>query len=257
MGKMKDKKLVKITKSLKKITYCASKIYIGKEFKEEYNRHKFENDDVTNLDIKTQEYIKKQCLKLIPGASFIGEEGSENNESEYCFIVDPIDGTFNFKRNILNFGTQIVLLKNEKPLVSVLYLPNTKQMFYANKFGAFENDKPISVSEETDLKATVVVLGDFVTNKNCFTKQQNIINILSASVKRIRILGSSCVDHCLIASGKVDAYIVCSNNQWDLLPGQFLVEKAGGKSICNKEKNIFISGNAKIVDKLASLILLV
>lgn len=243
----------RITKKLIKIVKRASKIYLNKNFFELKERHKFENDDVTNLDIKTQDYLKNECYKLFKNINFIGEEGKEESNSPLSVVVDPIDGTFNFKHKINNFGSQICLLERGEPIISILYLPKSNELYYANKFGAFKNGIKIKVSENTDLKQSIALLGDFVKETN-FSVQKQCFNIINNHFKRIRMLGSSCVDNCFMSEGKADVYIIFSSNKWDLIPGQFLIKMAGGQVVCNLEKNIYISGNKYIVDEVVALL---
>lgn len=244
-----DKLTTKVIKIIKKS--CA--LYFNKDYVELVSKHKFENDDVTNLDVKTQEYIKESCLRIIPNSNFIGEEGQTNNKSDYTWILDPIDGTFNFKHNICLFGTQICLLHKDKPILSVLYLPNTKEVFYANENGAFCNNKKVAVSKEIELNNNVTALGDYCDAAD-INLEKEVSNKLSTNIKRIRMFGSSCFDNCQLASGRIDTYIIYSKNKWDLIPGQYLVGQAGGYVWSNSEKNIYISGHKENVLKLTKLL---
>ncbi len=246
-------KIKKITNKLIKIVKNATKIYHKKKFYEIPEKHKFLNDDVTNLDLQTQSFIIKECKKIFKDINIVGEEGQEKTKSNFSLIVDPIDGTFNFKHNIDNYGTQICLLENDQPIISVLYLPTKKKLFYANKFGAFENNKKIFVAQNFNYEKCVALVGDFVNNEY-IDIQKRSFDILASNFKRIRMNGSSCVDNCMLASGKSDLYIIFSKNMWDLIPGQFLVKQAGGKIVYNKHKNIYISGNEKLVDKTLALL---
>lgn len=108
---MDDKQIIRLTKKLVKIVKASSKIYMGKNFQEQYDKHKFDNDDVTNLDIETQAFIKEKVFQIFHDCNFIGEEEQQKSNSSISIIVDPIDGTFNFKHNIKNFGTQVCVLE--------------------------------------------------------------------------------------------------------------------------------------------------
>lgn len=242
----------RLTKKIISLIKKSTTLYLNKEFVELVSKYKFENDDVTNLDVKTQEYIKEKCLKIIPNSNFIAEEGQTINASDYTWILDPIDGTFNLKHNIHIFGTQICLLYKGAPILSVLYLPKTKEVFYANNNGAFCNGKSITVSNEAELSNNVTALGDYCDAAD-INLEKEISNKLSTNIKRIRMFGSSCFDNCQLASGRIDTYIIYSKSKWDLIPGQYLVQQAGGYVFCPKE-NIYISGKKENVLKLTKLL---
>lgn len=245
---MKDEKIKELTNLLINIIKKSTEIYYHKNFFERTDKHKFEDDDVTNLDIQTQEFIVTECKKIIPGLSIIGEEGKEINNSPYELIIDPIDGTVNFKNRISMHGTQICLTYSKEPMISVLYLPEFKDIYYANKFGAFKNEDEIKVKSMANLKEVVISMGDF-SKKNIEIWQKHFL-ILTNNVKRIRMFGGSCFDSCMLAGGNTMGYIVYTENLWDLMPGRYLMKMAGGVEYYNKEKHFYIYGSKNVVELL-------
>ena len=149
---MDDEQIKDLTIKFIDIIKKSTEIYHHKNFVECIDKHKFEDDDVTNLDIKTQSFIINESKKIIPNISIIGEEGKELNNSDYELIIDPIDGTVNFKNNIDMHGTQLCITYNKQPIISILYLPAFKDLYYANKFGAFKKGKLIKVKSLGNLK---------------------------------------------------------------------------------------------------------
>ena len=249
---MKDDQVLDLTHKFIDLVKNALKVYKNKEYHEVVEKHKFEDDDVTNLDIKTQEYIIKQSKKILPNLAIIGEEGTENCLSPYKLIIDPIDGTVNFKNNIKTYGTQICLLENDAPVLSVLALPEFNEIFYANKFGAFKNDTKISASKKQELKSSIICLGDFqIKNLDIWQKHNKI---LTENVKRIRMFGSSCFDSCMLAGGNVDGYIIYSNNAWDIMPGKYLMEQAGANIFFDEKNNFYIFANSELLKLIKSKI---
>lgn len=245
---MEDKEIKKITKKLLKIAKSATKQYYKHSFYEVLSRHKFEGDDVTNRDIKTQNYILNKCKKIFPKFAFIGEEQKLGNDAKFSFIVDPIDGTVNFKHNIPLYGTQLCLKEDGKILISVLIIPSLKDVYYANKFGAFKNGKRIFVSDTKDLCESVVLYGDF--SLSYLEDQQKYIKYLSEKCKRVRMVGSSCVSGAWLAEGKCDLYVIFSKNDWDIDPGRFLIEMAGGNVCEDKQRGIYIFGNKALLEMI-------
>lgn len=245
--------LEKIEKQVVKIIKQASKMYYKQEFFEVEEKHKYENDDVTNNDIATQNFIKEKLLKLIEGSCFIGEEGSEINDNKYVWILDPIDGTQNYKKSVPPYGTQLVLQLNRKTIFSVIYLPCYNELYVANEKGATLNGKPIMVANNFELNKSVVLMGNFASYVD-IEKQTEIQFKLMNNFKSIRIFGSVAFNYSLCATGKMDAVVIFGNTIWDLAPGQFLIEKAGGTTYENKKLCLHISGNAEIVKNIKKLL---
>ena len=145
-------------------------------------------------------------------------------------------------------GTQICLTYNKEPAISVLYLPEFKDIYYANKFGAFKNGDEIKVKSMVNLKEVIISMGDF-SKKNIEIWQKHFL-ILTNNVKRIRMFGSSCFDSCMLAGGNTMGYIVYTENLWDLMPGRYLMQMAGGVEYYNKEKHFYIYGSKNVVELL-------
>ena len=245
---MDEEKIKKLTNLFIDIIKKSTDIYCHKNYIECIDKHKFEGDDVTNLDIQTQEFIINEAKKIIPDISIIGEEGKEINNSKYELIIDPIDGTVNFKNSISMHGTQICLVYNKEPIISVLYLPEFKDLYYANRFGAYKNGTKIKVKSVENVKDVIISLGDF--SKSNLDVWQKQFLILSNNVKRIRMFGSSCFDSCMLANGNTMAYIVYTENLWDIMPGQYLMKMAGAEEYHNQEKHFYIYGEKNVVNLL-------
>ena len=245
---MDDEKIKELTNKFLDIIKESTDIYHHKKYIECEDKHKFEGDDVTNLDIKTQEFIINKSKIIIPDISIIGEEGKEIKNSKYELIIDPIDGTVNFKNNIDMHGTQICLTYNKQPFISILYLPVFKDLYYANKFGAYKNGKLIKVKSVESLKDIILSVGDF--SKNNLEIWQKQFLILSNNVKRIRMFGSSCFDSCMLANGNTMAYIIYTENLWDIVPGRYLMKMAGAEEYYNPQNHFYIYGEKNVVELL-------
>ena len=145
-------------------------------------------------------------------------------------------------------GTQICLTYNKQPFISILYLPSFQDLYYANKFGAYKNGKLIKVKSVQSLKEIVLSVGDF--SKNNLEIWQKQFLILSNNVKRIRMFGSSCFDSCMLANGNTMAYIIYTENLWDIVPGRYLMKMAGAEEYYNSQNHFYIYGEKKVVDLL-------
>lgn len=101
------------------------------------------DNHVTEIDLKVQQFLKKELLALLPGSTFVGEEEDDDDRSsDDYWIVDPIDGTTNFIRNLQMSVVSIALIHSGEPVMGVVYNPYTDEMFYALKGnGSFRNGK--------------------------------------------------------------------------------------------------------------------
>ena len=245
--------LIKIEKKVKQIIKRASKIYYHKKFFELYEKHKFEKDDVTNNDVATQNYIKAKLLKLIPGSSFIGEEGSQITDHKYVWILDPIDGTQNYKRGLANYGTQLALQYDGSTVLSVIYFPVFKEMYVANSNGATLNGRPITVSKTTAVDWAVIAVNNYIRFFRT-EKHKQLVYYMLDDAKSLRVTGCRALDFCTCAKGGFDALVVVGTTLWDFIPGQYLLQQAGGFNYVNKDLNLYISGNKEIVENLKRIL---
>ena len=245
--------LKKVEKKVANIVKMASKLYHNKSFFEVVEKHKYEKDDVTNNDIKTQDFLRNKLLKLIPDSCFIGEEGSEINNNSYVWIIDPIDGTQNYKKGLPLYGTQVALQHDNKTVLSVIYFPELKELYFASENGATLNGKQIKVSDRTDIGWSIALVGNYAAYSE-IEKKYKIQEKLVSSFKTVRILGCSALNYALCASGKIESVVVFGNTIWDLVPGRFLVEKSGGVVYTNENLNLHIAGNVELVNKIKKLL---
>ena len=221
--------------TLKEIEKIVKKI--GLELKQvDINKLELEEKDgvgniVTNYDKYVQKYLKEKLLKLFPEAGFIGEENDEKIDDfkEYVFIVDPIDGTMNFARNLSSSMISVALLKNKENYISVCYNPYLDEMYTAKKNeGAYLNGKKIHVSNKT-LKNGLFLCGSAPYYEELRKKSLEIQKKLFEVSSDFRRFGSAVVELCNIASGKAEVYFELKLQPWDFAAGMLIVEEAGGQ----------------------------
>ena len=106
-------------------------------------------DLVTQYDERVQAFLRQELLSLMPAAGFLGEEGDhERLTQEWAFIVDPIDGTTNFVRNLHNSSISVALARGQQVEYGVVYNPFNGDLFWASRGGgAFCNGRPMQVSD--------------------------------------------------------------------------------------------------------------
>ncbi|MEG1635640.1 MAG: inositol monophosphatase family protein, partial [Rikenellaceae bacterium] len=121
-----------------------------------------ENDLVSYVDKEAEVIIVHALRKLISGACFITEEKTTNNscDAEYCWVVDPLDGTTNFAHALAPYCVSIALLENGVPVVGVVYEITADECFYAWKYSAaYLNGYEIKVSETEHLNQSLIATG--------------------------------------------------------------------------------------------------
>jgi myo-inositol-1(or 4)-monophosphatase len=201
---------------------------------------------VTDFDFKSEEHLRKTIAKKYPAHNILGEEhGFEDNEGEYTWIIDPLDGTSNFAAQIPWFGVLIALLKDNQPILAGAYLPISDELYYATKGGgAFKNDKLIRASDESDLINILCTYSlDFSEEPS---KTEHEVQVIKRLVQNCRNLRStnSLVDFCLLSEGKTGAAMNQTMKIWDIAAPQLIIEEAGGKVTDIKGQNIMYKSSA-------------
>lgn len=222
----------KETKFLIDIVKQASGL-INKDFEVKAKNNK--GDLVTNFDYEIENFIIGKVKEKYPNFDIVSEEfNSEKGLTENCFVLDPIDGTINFANGLPLWGIQIAYIKNGKTCASVLYLPKLNELYYADKTGAYLNDKKIKVNKKPIENSLFVV--------QC-SKNYNYYSSVPNHFSNFREYYCSAVSHCWLANGGLSGVVFLKDNAWDYLPGHYLVKQAGG-ALINKD-NIHIAASSK------------
>jgi myo-inositol-1(or 4)-monophosphatase len=204
------------------------------------------------LDVRSQALITELLLEKFPDHAILGEEGnSENDSTQFEWVIDPIDGTVNYFYAIPHFCISIALRKKGEIIVGVIYDPMRDELWHAELGGkAYLNDKPIEVSQSKDISKSVVSIGMSKTTLE-LAVSLSIFQDLLARARKCRMMGSAALDLAYVATGRFDAYIERSVNWWDIAAGVLLVNCAGGRlaiapSAIQNGKLSVIAWNGKI-----------
>lgn len=185
---------------------------------------------VTAADLESEKCIVEIIKQAHPEHNIIGEEtGFYDNNSEFTWIVDPLDGTSNFGAGIPWFGVLVALLKNDKPILSGCFLPVQNELYLAEKGkGATMNGKPIKVNSEEHLKNVLIVYSlDFSEDFHKTKQETKIISKLVQNVRNLRAT-NSLVDFCYVASGRLGGALNQTTCIWDVAAPYLLIHEAGG-----------------------------
>ena len=224
---------------IKTILYDISKNIIlpkYKNLKKEDIQFKNNNDLVTIVDIAVEKELQNILNLILPNSLFIGEESFAKkpkiiegyNENQYCWTVDPIDGTTNFVKGKEKFAIMIALSFREKILQSWIYKPLTTEFSFARLGdGAYINSKKISL---TNLVSISESKGSISTKywEEKYAYKMKKIESLFEEVKSYGCIGFEYVD---IIKGNRDFAILSKLSPWDHIAGILLVREAGGSVI--------------------------
>lgn len=200
----------------------------GTAFKIEYKTN--ESNLVTEIDKASEELIINFIKEKYPSHSILAEEGGDvRKNSEYLWVVDPLDGTTNFAHGLPIFSVSIGVQKSGETIVGVVYDVMRDIVFFAEKgSGAFANSDKINVSKVNKLEHSLLVTG-FPYNvaenpEGAFER----FTILTKKSRGMRRLGSAAIDFCYLASGVFDGFWEVHLHPWDICAGKLIAEEAGG-----------------------------
>ena len=229
-------------------------------------------DFVTTADLNAERVIISHLQKSRPKYSVITEESGslqqthndQLNAIEYKWVIDPIDGTFNFMHGIPFFCISVALIKiqdgESTALLGAICNPISKEIFWAGKqVGAFLIDslgiqKKIRISHHICYEKILCTTCD---NKNINSKIRKYLNFIQSKHSKIRIFGSSALEMAYLADGRINLLIQGKLNVWDYAAGTLIIQEAGG-IIRDLDKNNFnlniqggmIAGNHRLVNNV-------
>lgn len=188
---------------------------------------------VTSSDLNIQKYLTGHLLNLLPGSSVIGEEGDDSiRQTEYTWVIDPIDGTSNYIRDIGLSVISVGLLKNGTPDIGVIYNPYRDEMFHAQiGKGAYLNDRLIHVSDR-DFSHSHLCSAMSLYDKRFAAPCFRIIEQVYHKADDLRRLGSAALELAYLAAGRVELYFEIRLFPWDAAGAIPIILEAGGQIEC-------------------------
>lgn len=188
------------------------------------------NNLVTEADHASEAAIISTIKENFPGHFILSEEAGEiKMDSEYKWIIDPIDGTINFANGIPICCVSIGVEKDGRMVLGCVHNPFINEFYFTEKgSGAFLNDKKISVSNKTSVSNSCLVTG---FPYSYLEMENGPLQIFEKFIRRgipVRRLGSAAMDLCWVAAGRFDGFYEHNLSAWDTAAGFLLVEEAGG-----------------------------
>lgn len=208
---------------------------------------------VTQADIASETLLKKELAALIPGASFFAEESGLSEGNDYCWVIDPLDGTTNFAHGVPYFCISVALNYKGRIIGAFVYHPITREFFYAQEGkGAFLNDSPINIGSQTSLRDCLIVVGVPYEKDDIYRAVLKDLTNIAPEVDTIRCYGAIALDQAYLASGRIQGIFFRNLRWWDVAAGVLLITEAGGRVTDYEGNSIdqnyasFIAGNPVI-----------
>lgn len=190
------------------------------------------NDFVTEIDKLAEKLIIETISDAYPDHSFLAEESgaSENSgQSEYEWIIDPLDGTTNFIHTFPQFCVSIALKHQGKLDQAVIFDPMRSELFTATRGrGAFLDNRRIRVSKRLSCKGALLGTGFPVRNADKLDDYLDTFKVMFKETSGIRRAGSAALDLAYVAAGRLDGFWEMHLQPWDIAAGALLVQEAGG-----------------------------
>ena len=200
-------------------------------------KEKNPGDFVTQADIESQQLIHEMIASKFPDHEFLGEEASSlqtpdneaTNHSDFRWIVDPLDGTTNYIHGLRSFSVSIALQFQKEMIVGCVFDPLLDEMYSAARGeGATLNGQPIGASGATSNEGALIAVSLPTGAGRDSTAIRRLTNVLVKSPATIRRLGSTALNLCYVACGRLDGYWSTSAQIWDVAAGMLILEEAGG-----------------------------
>lgn len=217
-------------------------------------------DLVTDTDRKVEDFIVSELVKHFPDYGIYGEEsGKSQSEREYCFVIDPIDGTASFVHGQSTWCVSIGLTRNGNSIAGVVYQPTHDELFYAEEGkGSYVNGIRMEVTGRDNLNECILATG-FACLRARWQEENNLkfFSRIVPELSGVRRFGSAALDCCRTARGEVDGYWELCLQPYDIAAGVVIAREAGavvsdlfGKD--NYPGEGFLCTNGRIHEKILS-----
>ncbi len=190
------------------------------------------NDFVSEVDRAAEQVIIETLLEAYPGHGILAEESGREHgarDSEYLWIIDPLDGTTNFLHGFPVYAVSIALAHRGVVQQAVVYDPSRNDLFIASKGrGAFLNDRRLRVSKRTRLSDSLIGTGFPFRKGDNFKRYVKMFEEVMSACAGLRRPGAAALDLCYVAAGWYDGFFETGLNPWDVAAGSLMITEAGG-----------------------------
>ncbi len=189
------------------------------------------NDFVTDVDRKAEAEIIATVRRSHPDHAFLGEETGASGDSEYLWIIDPLDGTTNFLHGFPTFAVSIAVEHRKRLQHAIVYDPMRQEFFTASRGeGAQLDGKKIRVSSQRTLEGSLIGTGfPFRAGSIYVDDYLAILKAVMAVAAGVRRPGAAALDLAYVAAGRLDGFWEFGLSPWDTAAGVLLIQEAGGR----------------------------
>jgi myo-inositol-1(or 4)-monophosphatase len=187
------------------------------------------SDFVTEVDRAAEQAIVDILLKAYPDHAILAEESGASGDSEYTWIIDPLDGTTNFIHGFPQYAVSIALRHREHVTQAVVFDPTRNELFTASRGrGAFLNERRIRVSRRTKLSECLIGTGFPFRSFEHLDEYVRMFRSVTEHTAGIRRPGAAALDLAYVAAGRLDGFWEIGLSPWDMAAGSLLILEAGG-----------------------------
>ena len=212
----------------------------------QFNIHrKSEHDFVTEMDVASEKLIRERLLTACHEDEFFGEEEGGSTSAKGRWIVDPIDGTGNYIKDIPLYTISIAYEYEGELVIGCVYAPALDEMYLAIRGeGATCNGQPIHVSDETDPNLSYFSMSFAARIPEAHQITVDVIDRIVGTCADLRRMGSAAFDLCCAARGRTEGFFELGLHIYDIAAGIVILEEAGGKVTgWDENENVLETGN--------------
>ncbi len=215
------------------------------------------NDYVTEVDREAERTIIRIIHETYPNHSILAEESGESGNSEYVWIIDPLDGTTNFVHGFQHYAVSVALSHKGVLSQAVIYDPIRNELFTATRGrGAYLNDHRMRVSKRSSLQGCLLGTGFPFKEFDSIDNYLAMFRDLAQKTSGIRRAGAATLDLAYVAAGRLDGFWEYGLSPWDMAAGSLLITESGGLvgdflgNGTHMESGNLVAGNPKLFSQL-------
>jgi len=212
----------------------------------------------TEADLRVEKHLIDFLRKKFPEHGILAEEtGKIDAESEYLWIIDPIDGTRYYARGIPIYSISVALKEKDELTLGIIHFPSFGEIFRAaREVGVWRNQEAISCGRVTDPKDALVSVEIPARHDSAEERHRalELVQRMVGTCQRVRIIGLSSFSMCQVAHGGFDAYVNLGSaaKEWDLAAGKIITAEAG--ATVTEAKGVLVVANPILNDALLGIL---